>query len=45
MPETALQKSAWSFYIIGAKRLIFQQRSSFRCCVLALYQGTTLVGP
>jgi hypothetical protein len=37
--------SSWSFYISVARSSYFNKGSSFVCCVLALYQGTTLVGP
>ena len=37
--------NAQGFYISGARGSYFNQRSSFKCCVLALYQGTTLVVP
>jgi hypothetical protein len=34
--------SSWSFYISVARSSYFNKGSSFVCCVLALYQGTTL---
>jgi hypothetical protein len=40
-----LKAVPWNFYILGAKRMDFNKSNFIGCSVLALYQGTTLVGP